>query len=106
MAKAKKAPVTTEKKQAATTWKPGQSGNPAGRPKGSRHKLSESFVKALLEDFEANGVAAIKKVRNEDPSSYLKTIANIVPKTFDLEDAAEAGGFTIQIVRFGDADGA
>ena len=25
-------------------WKPGESGNPAGRPKGSRNKLSEEFV--------------------------------------------------------------
>ena len=25
-------------------WKPGESGNPAGRPKGSRNKLSEEFI--------------------------------------------------------------
>ncbi|WP_458193262.1 DUF5681 domain-containing protein [Bradyrhizobium sp. UFLA05-153] len=28
----------------APPWPPGQSGNPAGRPRGSRSKLSESFL--------------------------------------------------------------
>jgi hypothetical protein len=27
----------------ATRFKPGQSGNPKGRPRGSRHKISEAF---------------------------------------------------------------
>jgi Family of unknown function (DUF5681) len=29
-------------------WKPGQSGNPAGRPKGARSKLGESFLVGML----------------------------------------------------------
>lgn len=65
-------------------WKPGQSGNPKGRPKGSRHKLAEDFVRALSEDFDENGVEAIKKVRAEDPSKYLTIIAQILPKDIDL----------------------
>ena len=35
-------------------FKPGQSGNPRGRPKGSRHKLSERFFAELCEDWEEN----------------------------------------------------
>ena len=30
-------------------WKSGQSGNPAGRPKGSRNKLSEQFLEETYE---------------------------------------------------------
>ena len=29
-------------------WKPGESGNPAGRPKGSRNKLGEEFITEVL----------------------------------------------------------
>ncbi len=56
-------------------YKPGQSGNPAGRQKGSRNKLGEAFVEALHDDFAKYGVAAIETVRDEKPDQYLKVIA-------------------------------
>src|SRR5882672_3841760 len=60
-------------------WKPGQSGNPAGRPKGSRSKLSEGFLEALNADFDQHGAAVIAKVRLEKPDVYLKVVANLTP---------------------------
>src|SRR5580700_5405413 len=74
-----------------TPWKPGQSGNPAGRPLGARHKLGEAFLEAMRNDFLENGVDAIVKVRQEFPAQYLKVIASILPKelhvkTDSLED--------------------
>jgi Family of unknown function (DUF5681) len=48
-------------------FQPGQSGNPAGRPKGARNKLSECFLKALADDFDTNGIAVIESVRNDRP---------------------------------------
>ena len=53
----------TGKKQGQ--WRPGQSGNPAGRPKGSRNKHSENFLNAFAQDFEQHGRAVIEKVRKE-----------------------------------------
>jgi hypothetical protein len=67
-------------------FKPGQSGNPAGRPKGARSKLSEAFLKALADDFGEHGEAVIEKVRGERPHEYLKIVAAVLPKQMQLED--------------------
>lgn len=58
-------------------------GNP-GRPKGARNKLGEAFLEAMHEDFEAHGVEAIVKVREEKPDQYLKVIASILPKDLNV----------------------
>ena len=65
-------------------FKPGQSGNPKGRPKGSKQKLGEDFISALQEDFEAHGVTAIQEVRETKPADYLKVIAGILPNELNI----------------------
>ena|SRR5690554_3811841 len=65
-------------------FKPGQSGNPKGRPLGARSKLGEAFLEAMQQDFEANGIAAIVEVRETKPDQYLKVIASILPKELNV----------------------
>lgn len=67
-------------------WKPGQSGNPAGRPKGARNKLSEGFFEVLAADFAKHGVQAIIDMRDKDPASYAKMIASLQTKEMSGED--------------------
>lgn len=67
-------------------WKPGQSGNPAGRPKGARSKLGEAFVDALLADWQKNGVQAVIDMREERPGDYVKVIASLLPKELSGPD--------------------
>lgn len=67
-------------------WQPGQSGNPAGRPKGSRHRFSEKFVNDFLADWEEHGLKVIAKVREDKPDVYLRTAAAILPKVSDDGD--------------------
>ncbi len=76
--------TTAAKQRPAHLFKPGQSGNPAGRPKGAKHKLGEDFLAALQADFSQHGVAAIAEVRESKPHEYLKVVASILPKDIDL----------------------
>lgn len=84
-------PEVTGAEQADTKFKPGQSGNPLGRPKGARNRLGEAFVAALADDFDKNGVAAIAKVRDERPHEYLKVVASLLPKQIEIKEEAFDG---------------
>lgn len=75
---------TGEKQTREHLFKPGQSGNPKGRPQGARSKLGEAFLEAMRDDFDAHGVDAIVKVREEKPDQYLKVIASILPKDLNV----------------------
>lgn len=79
--------------------RPFEPGNP-GRPKGARNKLGQAFVGALLKDFEQHGVAVIEQVRIDDPSTYVRTIAGLMPKELTGEDGeALFSGITVNFVR-------
>ena len=63
-----------------------------GRPKGSRNKLTEDFIKALADDFGEHGEDAIALVREKKTDSYLMTIAKLIPKEINL-----TADFTVNI---------
>lgn len=111
--KPKIADTTGEKQGSAPKKKPrgkpftkGVSGNPAGRPKGSRNKISEAFIHAMAEDFDAYGVDAIRRVREDKPDVYLRIVADLVPKELDVKhDGSIAFSNLWQLVGQGKAEG-
>ena len=80
-----------------TRIKPGEVRNPNGRPKGSRHKLGEDFLRKLQADFALHGEGVIQSVREGKPSDYLKVVASVLPKEIELGD--EMREFVSQITR-------
>ena len=66
-------------------WQPGVSGNPAGRPRGSRNALSEEVICALLRDFRKHGEKAVAQVRRQQPAAYLKILALLIPREHKIE---------------------
>jgi hypothetical protein len=69
----------------ATRFAPG---NP-GRQKGARARLGEKFLESVRADFEANGDAVIRTVREQDPSTYFATIAKLLPREVEARLAVE-----------------
>jgi hypothetical protein len=61
-------------------WKPGQSGNPAGRPIGARSKIEESFLESLRKKWEAEGDSIIDRVAMNNPEKILEVMARVLPK--------------------------
>ena len=94
MAKTKRKPVSdkTEKKlRNLVPFKPGQSGNPKGRPKGARNRIGTQFLEALEADFNKFGSQAIAQVREKKPEVYMRVVADLLPKEANINvEAGEA----------------
>lgn len=88
--RAVKDPTKPKRKQRGPgrPWKKGESGNPKGRPVGSRQRLSEDFITALSDDFNQHGKATIRKMREEKPDAYVRVVADLVPKDVNLNHGA------------------
>jgi hypothetical protein len=105
---------TAKEQQIGVPFKPGQSGNPAGRPKGSRNKTTLA-VDALL-DGEAEAITrkAIEKAKGGDMTAIRICLDRLTspvkdrPVTFDLpeiktaDDASVASGAILQAVSNGE----
>jgi hypothetical protein len=58
----------------------------SGRTRGTKNKLSHKFLSALAADFEEHGEGVIKICRIERPHEYLKLIAGLMPREFEIKN--------------------
>ena len=59
-------------------WPPGVSGNPNGRPVGSRTVFSQSFLKDLASVWAERGRAAMEKTAIDQPTVFFATSARLI----------------------------
>jgi Family of unknown function (DUF5681) len=71
-------------------WKKGQSGNPAGMPKGTRHRATQLAEKLMKDDAEDIVRAVVNAAKAGDPTAMRLCIERLAPVrkgrpiTFDL----------------------
>ncbi len=56
-----------------------------GRPKGSRHKITEAFLRDLSEVWQSHGRGALLRMIEEEPGGFVRAMASLVPKEAKLQ---------------------
>ena len=62
-----------------TRWPPGQSGNPAGKPPGTRTAFSQGFIRDFALVWAEEGLEAVRKVVKKSPEAFVAIAARICP---------------------------
>jgi hypothetical protein len=100
--------VNADKKQRGRPFQPGQSGNPAGKPLGARHKVTILAEKLMGDDAEAVIQAVITAAKGGDmvaarlvleriaPLSRNRTVALDLPIGLSATDLAQATAAILQ----------
>jgi hypothetical protein len=66
-------------------WKKGESGNPKGRPIGSRQKIAEAMLKDLQAIWKTHGRQALDRLAQEDPGKFAQIAFGILPRDILLQ---------------------
>ena len=85
-AKNRQSAVQVEEVKITGPFKPGQSGNPKGRKKGSKNKLTVALKEAILAAGEAAGgeeglVGYLTRLAVENSSAYASLLGKVLPMT-------------------------
>lgn len=76
-------------KNLGNRFQPGQSGNPAGRPAGSRNKFTKAMLNDFAEVWAEGGKDALKRLQKRKPGEFVRAALHWVPDEFELGDSAQ-----------------
>ena len=105
---------TTKAENLRPGWKPGQSGNPKGRPPGSRNRVTLVALAAMEEGAAAIAKKIVEMAKQGDMSAARLVLERLVPPAkerpifLDLPDTSSADGVAqaqaaiLQAVAIGD----
>ena len=88
----------TKRKAPSKAWKPGQSGNPAGKPRGTRNKATEMVLQLMEGGAKEITMAVIEAARGGDLAAARLVIDRLAPPmrerpvSLELPDTATADG--------------
>jgi hypothetical protein len=71
-------------------WPAGVSGNPDGRPLGSRTAFSQAFMRDLAVSWSKNGAKVLERVAKENPSGYFSVCARLLPADVAISIQAQS----------------
>jgi hypothetical protein len=106
--------ATPQKNGLKPAWKPGQSGNPKGRPQGSRHRVSTAVENLIDGESEALTRKCIDMALNGDmgamrlcierlcPARKDRHVAFMLPKLETAQDAMKAVSAIAEAVAAGE----
>ena len=77
-------------------WKPGVSGNPAGKPIGTRHAFSQGFIRDFALVWQEEGLEAVRKVGRRSPESFVAMAAKVCPADVRISIEQSTGGLSPQ----------
>ena len=71
----------------------GQSGNPAGRPKDTRNRLTKKVLEDILQHWNeldpvtktTKGLHALQRAYRDKPVEYVKAVLSVMPKDLTIE---------------------
>ena len=80
-----------------TRWPPGKSGNPAGKPPGTRIAFSQGFIRDFALVWAEEGLEAVRKVAKKSPEAFVAIAARICPNDVRLTlEQAIPGGMSLE----------
>jgi len=81
---------STKNSNISGRFQPGQSGNPAGRPVGSKNRFS-ALKEAFVEAFDGiGGVDSLTEWAKDNPDKFYPLMARLFPKEVEIESKSSA----------------
>ena len=97
-------PRRAKRRPGGNPFRPGVSGNPAGKPKGTPNKITVALREAILAAGEAAGgegglTSYLTRLALENSSAYAGLLAKVLPTTLSTPDSHGGVGVEVRFVR-------